>query len=322
MYRVKTVTGEDFLMLTEKFMFTGAKEKQLGAVLWLPDFEPLGVVQITHGMTEHMGRWETLAKSLTDSGFAVCGFDLRGHGNDVVVKDVAVFGEEDWDAALEDMHLLFTLLQEKFPGLPHLMLGFSLGSFLLREYLGIYPDKTSGAAILGTGSQNGVLLGLLQKLVKTQIGKVGWMGSTPLISKLSFETYNRKFSPNRTRADWLCSDGEQLDSYLADPLCRSSISAGLFWHLLGSMRCGAEGCKNWDKNLPVLLLSGADDPVGDMGKGVKAVAAQLRSGEMERVELQLVPKARHDLLHEEKSGAAAKAREILCNWATDIVKKS
>ncbi len=309
------------MIYNEQFSFTGADGKQLNAVLWIPQHEIRGVMQITHGMTEHMGRWSTTAEALTAAGIAVCGYDLRGHGADVIVPGIAAFGEHDWEAALEDMHILFLQLKKRFPTLPHLMMGFSLGSFLLREYLGRYPDGITGAVLIGTGQQPGWLLECIIAIVQTQIRKAGWYTSTPLIRKLSFETYNRKFAPNRTNADWLCSDTVQLDAYLSDPMCRHDISAGLFRHLLSSMRrCAVRSsCENWDKDTPILLLSGERDPVGNMGNGVRAVQKQLHREGIKTVGMQLLPNARHDLLHEECSGAAESARAILIAWVNTCI---
>ncbi len=306
-------------MRKEIFKFPGAGEKPLSAVILLPEGAPIGVLQVTHGMTEHMGRWENFAAAITEVGYAVCGFDLRGHGADVVCPGIASFGQADWEATLEDMHCLFLRMQERFSELPYHMLGFSLGSFLLREYMGRYPDGVSGMILVGTGQQPGFLLNILQAAVRSQIKKAGWEQTTPLVRKLSFETYNKRFAPNRTAADWLCADETELDAYLKDPQCKEDISAGLFYHLLGGMkRCGAaDACKHYPKALPVLLLSGADDPVGEMGKGVMAVEKQFGTAGMTRVQTMLLPGARHDLLHEEKSGAAEQATACICQFLTE-----
>ncbi|MDD6033166.1 MAG: alpha/beta fold hydrolase [Oscillospiraceae bacterium] len=299
-------------MRTEAFEFNGYGGRSLPALLWLPEDEPKAVLQIAHGMTEHIGRYEALARKLTERGYAAAGFDLRGHGKNAGDPDVASFGEGGWEASIEDMRRFFDLLAEQFP-CPHYMLGFSLGSFLLREYLGRYPEGVAGAAILGTGWQPGAVLSVMQAIVKTQIKKASFDGTTELVQQLSFGGYNRSFQPNRTTADWLCADKEQLDAYLADPLCRKSISAGLFWQLLGSMKRtgGRNACFGWDKDTPVLLLSGQDDPVGDRGKGVRAVRQQMEKAGIRSVKLQLLPGCRHDLLHESSGDAAAR---ILLDW--------
>lgn len=303
-------------MKKEIFAFAGSGGRELPAVLWLPEGELRGVLQVTHGMTEHMGRYEALAEHLTAQGFAVAGFDLRGHGKNPGDPHVASFGEGGWQASLADMHCFFGLLARRFTGAPHYMLGFSLGSFLLREYVNAYPDDAgAGVILLGTGHQPGWLLSVMMAVVKGQIKKAGADGTTDLVRQLSFGAYNRKFAPNKTEADWLCADEGQRDAYLADPLVRRDISAGLFYELLASMkRTGsAFAYDGWDTGLPVLLISGSEDPVGDAGKGVKRLYAYMKKTGMEDVTLELVPGARHDLLHEE-GGSAQAARQCIGRW--------
>ena len=299
-------------MKRELFEFAGYGEAKLPARLWMPDGEVKAVLQITHGMTEHMGRYEAFAEYLCPMGIAVAGFDLRGHGANPGDPEVASFGEGGWAASIEDMQLFYEHLQRRFPGKPHFMLGFSLGSFLLREYLTKYPDEgtLSGAIIMGTGHQPGWLLSVMGWIVKGQIQKAGFDGTTDLVRQLSFGTYNQKFKPNRTSADWLCADEAELDKYLADPLVRKDISAGLFWELLGSMKRSGRNCAYG--GLPILLISGQDDPVGNGGKGVQEIHRRLVLGH-ENVTLKLFPGARHDLLHEEK-GSAEAARKLIAEW--------
>ena len=257
-------------MKTETFEFRGHNVANLPAYLWMPDGEVKAVLQITHGMTEHMGRYEAFAEYLQPMGIAVAGFDLRGHGRNSGDPDVASFGEGGWAASIEDMRLFYELLKGRFAGASHYMLGFSLGSFLLREYLTKYPGKgeLAGAIIMGTGHQPGWLLSIMMGIVKGQIKKAGFDKTTDLVRQLSFGTYNQKFKPNRTAADWLCADETELDKYLADPLVRKDISSDLFWELLGSMKRTGSAFEydGRDTSLPILLISGQDDPVGDAGK--------------------------------------------------------
>lgn len=300
-------------MRTEHFSFTGYQNKSLPAMLWLPEGEPRLLLQITHGMTEHIGRYEAFARELTEQGIAVAGFDLRGHGKNPGDPGVASFGAEGWAASIEDMHLFFQLLEDRFPGIPHYLHGFSLGSFLLREYLGKYPDGVAGTVILGTGYQPALLLTLMRFIVKGQIKKVGFDGHSTMIRRLSFGVYNQKFKPTRTEKDWICSDSEQLALYLADPHCRENFSAGLFMQMLGAMkRTGSKDAYDtWNKELPILLLSGRNDPVGNLGKGVLAVKRRMEQAGLRNVTLHLFPDARHDVLHEEACGAAGASRKII-----------
>ena len=302
-------------MKTEMFEFQSA-ERGLSAVVWLPDDQPKAVLQIAHGMTEHMGRYEEFARSLTQAGIAVCGFDLRGHGKNGDDPEIASFGEDGWQATLEDLRRFYELIRDRFPSLPCFLMGFSLGSFLVRDYLGIYPDGVNGAVIMGTGHQPGWVMAMMKAIIKGEFKKAGFDGTTPLVKQLSFETYNQKFKPNRTESDWLCADQDELDAYIGDPLCRRYISAGLFWQLLDAMkRTGKNSAAaTWKKSMPVLLLSGANDPVGNDGKGVKAVYRQLEKSGMTDVTMKLFPTARHDLLHEKSSNAAENAMQTILCW--------
>ena len=303
-------------MKTKAFMLSGYGNRNLPAVIWQPEQAVKAILQITHGMTEHMGRYETLAAYLCSQGIAVAGFDLRGHGKNPGDPEVASFGEDGWAGSIEDMHLFFKELQIRFPGVPHYMMGFSLGSFLLREYLGKYPEGVSGAVIAGTGHQPGWLLAIMMAILKGEIKKAGFDGTTDLVKQLSFGTYNQKFKSNRTEADWLCSDVESLDQYLADPLVRRNISAGLFRELLGSMkRTGnAESYAGWNKEMPVLLLYGTDDPVGDSGKGVPRLCGLMKKAGLQAVDCRQFPGARHDIFHEESIGAAESVRHCIADW--------
>lgn len=288
----------------------------LHAVIWQPEADVKAILQVAHGMTEHMGRYERFAADLCSHGIAVAGFDLRGHGKNPGNPEIASFGKGGWAASIEDMRQFFVDLQQRFSGIPHYMLGFSLGSFLLREYLGMYPEGVAGAIIAGTGHEPGWLLGILMALVKSEIKKSGFDGTTDLIKTLSFGTYNQNFKPNRTEADWLCGDAEELDQYLADPLVRKNISAGLFWELLGSMkRIGkAESYAAWNKEMSVLLLYGTEDPVGKSGKGVAHLQSILQKIGLQYLDCQQFPNARHDIFHEESNGTAESVRHCIADW--------
>lgn len=303
-------------MNTEAIAFTGANGITLPGMLWTPDGAPRLVLQIAHGMTEHMGRYAGFAAKLTDLGVAVAGFDLRGHGLNAGDPVCATFGEGGWDASLEDMRLFHAELARRFPGTPHFMLGFSLGSFLLRDYLGHCSEDIAGAVIMGTGHQPGLLLAVLLRVIQGEIRRGGFDHSTPRVQEMSFGNYNRAFAPNKTPFDWLCSDEEQLALYGGDALCRKEISAGLFYQLVDAMkRTGSrDAYRTWNRQLPVLLLSGANDPVGDCGKGVQRVQSGMTRAGMRDVQMHLLPGARHDLLHELRSGASEEATEILVKW--------
>lgn len=301
-------------VVQEIYIYKDTTEDEIQAQIWLPTGEVKCVLQVVHGMTEHIGRYEKLAKHLTQEGIAVAGFDLKGHGVKGKGMTCASFGEEGWEATLEDIHLLHLSLKKRFADAKHYLLGFSLGSFLVREYFSTYEEHDfAGTIIMGTGQQPALVLSAIMAIVKGAIKKAGHDNTTDLVRNLSFGTYNKKFSPSRTKADWLCSDQTELDKYVADRLCKEDISAGLFWQLLASMKRTAD--KNtylkWNKNMPVLLLSGGVDPVGDAGKGVRLVEKAMKNAGLTNVTLKLYPGARHDILHEEKSGVASSVYQAI-----------
>lgn len=307
-------------MKKEFLEFKDDNNQVIQAFLWLPEGEPEKVLQIAHGMTEHIGRYTRLAEVLTEAGIAVAGYDLKGHGMNAKEQTCASFGEGGWEEELQKIHVFHETLTNRFPKASYYMMGFSLGSFLVREYFSLYDNNNiTGAIIMGTGQQPAFLLSLIMAFVKGEIKKAGFDKTTKLVRSLSFETYNKKFSPNRTKADWLCSDEDELGKYISDELCKEDISSGLFWQLLGAMRrmASMDTYQKWNKNMPVLLISGADDPVGDAGKGVKAVEKAMKKSGLCNVTLKLYPEGRHDILHEEKLGIASEVCQTIRQWMID-----
>lgn len=305
-------------MQAERFEFTGANGKILPAVIWRPE-NIRAVLQVVHGTTEHMGRYGEFAALMAEHGVAVAGFDLRGHGRNPGDPKVAAFVPGDWQASVDEVQMFREYLAREFFGVPQFIMGFSLGSFLVRDLLNAFPsDSLAGVILMGTGHQPGWLLSVMRKIVAGQIRKVGFDRPSALVRKLSFGMYNDKFKPNRTEVDWLSSNEDTVDAYLADPLVHRQTSAGLFWELLGSMQrhCRPDEYDRWRKDLPVLLISGSEDPVGNAGKGVMQIGRWMNAAGMQQLTLHLIPEARHDLLHERVEQAAL-AKKLIADWLED-----
>lgn len=179
------------------------------------------------------------------------------------------------------------------------MLGFSLGSFVVRNYISKYPEKADAAILMGTGMTPAFQLALASMLVKKEAKKIGEKNSSPMIQQLSFETYNKHFKPNQTKCDWLCKDQEGLKDYIDDELCGDCISSGLFRELLHGMKITGKKSTIMQikKTLPLLLISGDEDPVGEQGKGVIRVLKTFGRAGIKQVSMKLYP-GRHDILHE------------------------
>ena len=303
-------------MKEKTFSIIERNKKTIHGVIWLPDTEIKAILQITHGMTEHIYRYKEFAKTLCVHGIAVAGFDLPGHGRNLSSSNIASFGKNGWQSALENIHDFSNYLQHNYPNIQKYILGFSLGSFLVREYLNKYEHIFSGAVIAGTGHQPALVLSIMMSIVKRQIDANGFDNSTPLVKKLSFDTYNNKFKPTSTDFDWLCSDEKQLHDYINDKYCANAISSGLFWQLLSSMKyTGAKSAySKWDKQLPILLISGGKDPVGDFCKGILRVEKSMRAAGIFNVSAHILPNARHDIFHEVSSGCSKQLTKIIIDW--------
>lgn len=285
-------------------------------ILWSPLDKPKAVLQIVHGMTEHIQRYKELAHRLTACGVTVAGYDLKGHGKNLPNSKCATFGENGWEESLKNIHVFSEFLSNRYPDIPHYIMGFSVGSFLIREYLNKFDHEFKGAIIAGTGYQPAKVLSVMKAIVKTQISYAGFDRTTALVKKLSFGVYNSNFKPNKTEFDWLCSDENKLREYILDPLCADSISAGLFYQLLESMEYtgGEDSYTNWNKKMPILLLSGDKDVVGNYGKGIEKVAMEMKKAGINDISMYLLPGARHDIFHEKANGCMEKAISLIDEW--------
>ena len=289
----------------ENFRFLSSDGKtQLHACLWIPDekIKFRGVLQIAHGVAEHIGRYDDFARYLNQQGIVVAGHDHLGHGQSLPEGGIPVyFGEENgWTHAVDDIHGLHEILAKRFKRLPHLIMGHSMGSFLTRTYLIRYPGEKKVAIIMGTGWQPGYMLTGGSLIAKRFYYKNGGSSTSDFVTALAFGGYNRAFAPNRTGFDWLSADPENVDPYIADPLCGAAATVGLFRHMLGGIRFNQKpaNLKKMDTSMPVLFIAGEDDPVGAMGKGVKRSCAAFQKAGMQDVTLKLYPGLRHEILNE------------------------
>ena len=289
----------------EHFRFPSSDGKtQLHACLWIPDekIKFRGVLQIAHGVAEHIGRYDDFARYLNEQGIVVAGHDHLGHGQSLPEGGTPVyFGEENgWTHAVDDIHGLHEILAKRFKRLPHLIMGHSMGSFLTRSYLIRYPGEKKAAILMGTGWQPGYMLTGGSLIAKRFYYKNGGSSTSNFVTELAFGGYNRAFAPNRTGFDWLSADPENVDRYIADPLCGADATVGLFRDMLGGIRFNQKpaNLKKMDPSMPVLFISGEDDPVGAMGKGVKRSCAAFQKAGMQDVTLKLYAGLRHEILNE------------------------
>lgn len=302
-------------MVRSEFIFRSADGKTpIHTVVWAPDVPPVGVVQLSHGVAEHIGRYESLARFLTDQGFAVAGHDHLGHGASVLPGAPRLyFGPRgSWVWAAEDLRVCREHIRARFPGVPLILLGHSMGSFLARTDLIRCPGQVDGAVLMGTGHMTGPTLAAARALADRELRRVGPTGVSDLVTRLAFGAYNRRFAPNRTGVDWISASTANVDAYLADPLCGGDPTVGLFCEMLWGIWfiTRPANLHRMDPDVPVLFLSGAEDPVGDAGRGVRRAARAFRRAGVKSITLKLYPGMRHEILNED--GRDAVLRDLLC----------
>ena len=270
---------------------------------WLPESAPKAVLQIAHGVAEYGHRYDDFAKFLAEKGIAVVGEDHIGHGTSVAEgAPMIYFGEKNgWYKVVKDIHTVREMYGEKYPDVPYFLMGHSMGSFLARTYLIKYPGDVDGAIIMGTGHQSGALVAG-GRFIGNLVGKKnGFDKPHDLVTKLAFGSYNNGIENVRTEYDWLSVNEENVDKYIADPLCGAPATVGLFLDMLGGIGFirKQENVDKMDTTKPVLFISGDKDPVGDCGKGVKAAFATFDKAGVKDLTCKLYPNLRHEILNED-----------------------
>lgn len=276
---------------------------QLHGAQWTPaDREPIAVLQIAHGVAEHILRYDDFARYLNDRGILVAGHDHLGHGKSLPEGGTPVyFGDgSTWETVVDDIHLLHDRLREQYPDLPILLMGHSMGSFLSRSYLIRYPGTVDAAIIMGTGWQPKAVVAGGLAVARATAAVVGESGTSDLVTQLAFGAYNKQFAPNRTSCDWLSADTDNVDAYMADPLCGADATVGLFRQMLLGIRFNQRlsNLRRMDAQTPVLFIAGDKDPVGANGAGVRRTYQEFLRAGMQDCTLKLYPGLRHEILNE------------------------
>lgn len=268
---------------------------------WEPEGKPRAVLQIVHGIAEHTGRYEEFANYMASQGFLVVAQDHMGHGGSIPDDGTPGYFEGGWFKAVADVQRLFSYTRMEQPDLPYILLGHSMGSFVVRTMMIKYPKSdVSGVILSGTAwMHRGIIntgLATARLLCKTE----GEKKSGKMINAMLFGGYNRRVEHKRTAFDWLSRDNRMVDAYIADPLCGFPITAGLARDMLTGLRFiqELENLAKMRKDMPVMFISGGDDPVGGYGEGVTRAWKEFRKVGVEQADIRLYPLCRHELLNE------------------------
>lgn len=288
-------------MKKEEFNFLSSNGKTLiNCVKWVPD-KPKGIIQIVHGITEHIGRYDEFASYMTNLGYIVVGNDHLGHGKSIIKDKPKMFIGElgSWKNLVEDINKVYDLIKDEYDELPIYLIGFSLGSFVSRNYLIDYNPNYEKVILVGTGIHPEFILNILKKVVLKEVNKIGIENTSEFIRNLSFGTYNKQIKNPNTDYDWLTSSQEEINKYINDSFIEKNTSGSLFYELINGMVYTSKinNIKKMSKDIPILLLSGADDPVGIKGKGVNKLYKIYKKNGL-NVSIKLYDGKRHDLFHE------------------------
>jgi alpha-beta hydrolase superfamily lysophospholipase len=263
-----------------------------------PD-QPKAVVQIAHGLAEHAGRYASAAEVLSRAHYVVYANDHRGHGHSVkTLDDLGFFAERDgWNRCVDDLWQLNRRIAADHPGVPIVLFGHSLGSFMVQQFIAAHGGTLAGAVLSGSNGKPAPILPLGILLARIERLRVGARGRSSLIHALMFGGFNKRFKPARTAFDWLSRDAAEVDKYVADPLCGFQSSVQLYLDVLGALRKLAEPSLQAciPKKLPIYICNGSCDPVS---QNIKQLVAAYCAANLENVTHRVYLEGRHESLNE------------------------
>ena len=268
---------------------------------WTPEGEILGIVQIVHGIAEFVERYEDFADYLNSLGYLVVAEDHMGHGQSIEGGSTQGYFHGGWFAAVNDTLKLMKDTMAQFPGVPYVLFGHSMGSFMARTILARYPDcGITAAVICGTGWLPTAALPLLIPVVERICRKTGEENPSEKLQQMVFGGYNKEIEDPRTPCDWLTRDEDIVDEYVAHPLCGFTPACGLLRDMMKGIYYVQQekDLKKMKKHLPVFFIAGGEDPVGPYGKGVEKAASAFRKAGMINVACKIYPDCRHEILNE------------------------
>ena len=279
--------------------------------------EPKAVILLAHGMAEHSMRYAEFAEFLNANGIDFYCHDQRGHGKSANGSLGHLRKGLDWKLMMDD---LFTIRKKLIHAdCPVILMGHSMGSFLVRCAVQIQPNLFDGLIISGTGDSQGLIGKAGAMLTKVLCSTAGETAPANMMQNMVFGGYNKSFTDPRTPSDWLSRDEAVVDAYIADPWCGFVCTNGFFHELLHGIQMAndSQGIAKMNKQMPIYLFSGECDPVGNMGKGVVNVKNALTKAGLEDVTMRLYPEGRHEMLNELNK---AEVMNDLLAWVEEKIK--
>ncbi|MCR8914656.1 alpha/beta hydrolase [Marinobacter panjinensis] len=281
--------------LQERFI-NSPDHHRIPLLSWVPK-NPTAVMVIAHGMAEHAARYQPLAQWLNQQGVAVMAIQHRGHGPHCPDTELGHYADNrGWQKVVDDLQQVVVHARKQFPDLPLTLFGHSMGSFIAQAFTQQYGDQIDNLILCATNRIDKPKLLISLALVRLIRALRGKRHHSPLVDNMTFGAFNKAFAPNRTSHDWLSRDPQQVDRYLKDPLCGFSCTVGLWSDFIAGMLDINPAA--WRKDLPVHLIAGDRDPVGEMGRGFGRHVANLKAAGLNVASERLFAGARHELVNE------------------------
>jgi alpha-beta hydrolase superfamily lysophospholipase len=290
-------------MRSSDFTHQASDGKGLFVYRFLPDegTKVLAVVHIAHGMAEHAARYARVAEALTAAGYAVYANDHRGHGKTASTDELGFFAKEDGFArVVADLAELVAHEKKEHAGLPLVLFGHSMGSYISQQFLIDHGGELAGAVLSGSAGKPNLLASAGRLVARAERLRAGARGTSKLLGDLSFGAFNKQFAPTRTAFDWLSRDAAEVDKYVADPLCGFDVTTTLWVDVLDALGSIADPEKQAriPKTLPIYVFSGSEDPVSEKTKSLEQLLAAYRLAGIRDVSHRFYPGARHETLNE------------------------
>lgn len=305
--------------MREDIFYDSRGTGKLHACIWQPEGTPRAIVQIVHGIAEHVLRYDEFAEFLNRNGIVVVAEDHMGHGGSCADGEVRGYFHGGWFAAVNDTVALMEIAKQRFGALPYVLFGHSMGSFMVRTILTEHPDcELAGCVICGTGWQPNAVLAAGIQVCKLICKRNGEKNPSVPLYKMIFGAYNTRVEHVRTPSDWLSRDSERVDAYEADPMCGFVPSAGLMRDMMTGIAHiqNRKNLERMSRKLPCFFIAGGDDPVGAYGKGVRQTADAFSRAGMENVKTRIYPLARHEILNEINR---REVYEDILAWVDDLM---
>lgn len=286
--------------MKKEFNLQVSNDTTLKGYIFEPSIQSKAIIQICHGMAEHIDRYLDFMTFLSDNGYTVIGYDQRGHGKTAGTIENCGYMDDsnNIDVLVNDVHKVIIYMKDNYPNQKIYLFGHSMGSFVSQRYAELYNNEIDGLILSGS-SLNDNLFIKLGNILASIITKIkGRKYISKLINNLSLGSYNKKFKPNKTSVDWLSRNDENNLNYEKDEFCGKIFSVSFFKDLTNTFLLISKDIELIDNSLPIYIMSGDNDPVGNYGKGTTLLFTKLKAIGVQDLTLKLYKDGRHEMLNE------------------------